>query len=143
ELYNRSAGITTDSRNIKSGQIYFALKGEHFNGNTFAQKAIESGAAYCVIDEAQYKINDQYILVSDVLTTLQQLGHLHRQKINPMAVLAITGSNGKTTTKELLHAVLSTTFKTHATKGNLNNHIGIPLTLLAMQPNTEIAVIEM
>ena len=89
------------------------------------------------------KLSDKYILTNDVLTTLQELSHLHRKKINPMAVIGVTGSNGKTTTKELLYAVLSTTFKTHATKGNLNNHIGVPLTLLAMQPETEITIIEM
>ncbi|MDB5228432.1 MAG: UDP-N-acetylmuramoyl-tripeptide--D-alanyl-D-alanine ligase [Bacteroidota bacterium] len=143
EVFKHSTGVTTDTRNIQHGQIYFALKGEHFNGNTFAHKAIENGAAYCVIDEAEYKLSDKYILTSDVLSTLQELSYLHRKKINPMAVVGVTGSNGKTTTKELLYAVLSTTFKTHATKGNLNNHIGIPLTLLAMDPDTEIAIIEM
>src|SRR5436305_11827310 len=97
ELFKKSTGVTTDTRNIKRCQIYFALKGENFNGNTFAKQALENGAAYCVIDEAEYKHSDQYILTDDVLTTLQHLSHLHRQKINPMAVLAITGSNGKTT----------------------------------------------
>lgn len=142
-LFLQSKGVTTDTRKIERGQIYFALKGGNFNGNTFAAKAIEQGASYAVIDEVEFKTNDNCILVDDVLNTLQQLGNFHLKKIKPKAVIGITGSNGKTTTKELVHAVLNTTFKTHYTKGNLNNHIGIPLTLLEMADNTEIAVIEM
>ena len=139
ELFKHSTGVTTDTRKIEKGQIYFALKGDHFNGNTFSGKAIENGAAYSVIDEAEYKVNDKCILTGNVLDTLQQLAHYHCKQINPRAIIAITGSNGKTTTKELVHAVLSADFKTHATKGNLNNHIGIPLTLLGMKEETEIA----
>ncbi len=143
QLFLQSTGVTTDTRKISTEQLYFALKGESFNGNTFAAKAIEQGASYSIIDEVEFKTNDRCILVADVLTTLQQLANYHLKQLNPKAVIAITGSNGKTTTKELLHAVLATTFKTHYTKGNLNNHIGIPLTLLEMADDTEIAVIEM
>jgi UDP-N-acetylmuramoyl-tripeptide--D-alanyl-D-alanine ligase len=143
QLFLQSTGITTDTRKIEKGQLYFALNGGNFNGNTFASKALEQGASYAVIDEVEFKINDNCILVDDVLNTLQQLGNYHLNQVKPKAVIGITGSNGKTTTKELVHAVLNTTFKTHYTKGNLNNHIGIPLTLLEMKPDTEIAVIEM
>lgn len=146
ELYShflQSNGVITDTRKIANGQIYFALKGGNFNGNTFAAKAIEQGASYAVIDEVEFKTNDNCILVDDVLSTLQKLAHYHLKQINPKAIIAITGSNGKTTTKELVHAVLATSFHTHYTKGNLNNHIGIPLTLLEMDKKTEIAVIEM
>lgn len=143
QLFLQANSITTDSRNIKSGQIFFALKGEHFDGNIFAQKALEQGAAYVVIDNPQYQINDKCMLTDNVLHTLQQLAHYHLKQINPKTIIAITGSNGKTTTKELVQSVLATTFRTHYTKGNLNNHIGIPLTLLEMQAGTEIAIIEM
>jgi UDP-N-acetylmuramoyl-tripeptide--D-alanyl-D-alanine ligase len=146
ELYShflQSNGVITDTRKIANGQIYFALKGGNFNGNTFAAKAIEQGASYAVIDEVEFKTNDNCILVDDVLSTLQKLAHYHLKQINPKAIIAITGSNGKTTTKELVYAVLATSFHTHYTKGNLNNHIGIPLTLLEMDKKTEIAVIEM
>jgi UDP-N-acetylmuramoyl-tripeptide--D-alanyl-D-alanine ligase len=143
QLFQQSSGVTTDTRKIEKGQLYFALKGDNFNGNTFAVRAIENGANYSIIDEQDFKVNERCILVNDVLATLQQLANFHLHQIKPKAILGITGSNGKTTTKELVHAVLSTTFKTHYTKGNLNNHIGIPLTLLEMAPNTEIAVIEM
>lgn len=146
ELYQhflKSNGVTTDTRKIANGQLYFGLKGDNFNGNTFAVKAIEQGASYSIIDEAEFNTSDKCILVDDVLTTLQQLGNYHLKQVNPKAIIGITGSNGKTTTKELVHAVLATTFKTHYTKGNLNNHIGIPLTLLEMKTDTEIAVIEM
>lgn len=143
QLFIQSAGITTDTRKIAPHQLYFALKGEHFNGNTFAAKAIEQGASYSIIDESAYKTNERCILVDDVLSTLQQLGNYHLKQVHPKAIIGITGSNGKTTTKELVYTVLATTFKTHYTKGNLNNHIGIPLTLLEMNADTEIAVIEM
>jgi UDP-N-acetylmuramoyl-tripeptide--D-alanyl-D-alanine ligase len=143
QLFLQSTGITTDTRKIEKGQLYFALKGGNFNGNTFASKALEQGASYAIIDEIEFKINDNYIWVENVLNTLQQLGNYHLNQVKPNAVIGITGSNGKTTTKELVYAVLNTTFKTHYTKGNLNNHIGIPLTLLEMKPDTEIAVIEM
>ncbi len=143
QLFLKSNGVTTDTRKIGRGQIYFALKGNHFNGNTFASEAVEQGAAYSIIDEHEFNRNEKCILVDDVLNTLQQLANYHLKQVNPKAIIAITGSNGKTTTKELVHAVLATTFNTHYTKGNLNNHIGIPLTLLEMADNTEIAVIEM
>ncbi|HRH57597.1 MAG TPA: UDP-N-acetylmuramoyl-tripeptide--D-alanyl-D-alanine ligase [Chitinophagales bacterium] len=143
QLFLKSNGVTTDTRKIGRGQIYFALKGNHFNGNTFASEAVEQGAAYSIIDEHEFNRNEKCILVDDVLNTLQQLANYHLKQVNPKSIIAITGSNGKTTTKELVHAVLATTFHTHYTKGNLNNHIGIPLTLLEMSTNTEIAVIEM
>lgn len=143
QLFLQSKGVTTDSRKVERGQIYFALKGNSFNGNTFASKAIEQGAAYSIIDEYEFNKKEKCILVDNVLNTLQQLANYHLKQVNPKSIIAITGSNGKTTTKELVHAVLATTFKTHYTKGNLNNHIGIPLTLLDMATDTEIAVIEM
>jgi UDP-N-acetylmuramoyl-tripeptide--D-alanyl-D-alanine ligase len=143
QLFLKSNGICTDTRSIKNNQIFFALKGDNFNANQLAQNAIKLGAAYAVIDEEKYKENEHYIVVDNTLDTLQQLALYHRNQINLIALIAITGSNGKTTTKELLHAVLKTEFKTHATVGNLNNHIGVPLTLLAMPFDTEIAIIEM
>ena len=143
KLFLSSNGITTDSRKIAANQIYFALKGDNFNGNKFAQSAIEQGAAFAIIDEVEYQQSQRHILVENVLQTLQTLAHFHIIQIKPKAIIAITGSNGKTTTKELVHAVLASTFRTHYTKGNLNNHIGIPITILEMEKNTEIAVIEM
>ena len=143
ELFITSTGVTTDSRKIEKGQLYFALKGAHFNGNVFADHALKAEAAYAIIDEEACKVNERCILVDNVLNTLQQLALFHRKKINPKAVIAITGSNGKTTTKELVATVLSYEYRTHFTKGNLNNHIGIPLTLLSMPFDTEMAVIEM
>ncbi|MFN8315731.1 MAG: UDP-N-acetylmuramoyl-tripeptide--D-alanyl-D-alanine ligase [Chitinophagales bacterium] len=144
-LYKQCTGITTDTRNVKKGCMFFALKGEKFNGNLFASDALKSGAKYVIVDEQiqhfGYEL-EQVVVVDDVLKTMQQLGLYHRQQVG-CKVIALTGSNGKTTTKELMAAVLSTTFKTHFTKGNLNNHIGIPLTLLEMPADTEIAVIEM
>jgi UDP-N-acetylmuramoyl-tripeptide--D-alanyl-D-alanine ligase len=142
ELYKKNPSVQTDTRKLKQGDIFFALKGDHFNGNAFAKQAIESGAAYAVIDEKEFEIKDKTILVDNVLTTLQQLAKHHRQQFN-IPVLAITGSNGKTTTKELIHAVLSSTFKTYTTEGNLNNHIGIPLTILKIKEDAQMAVIEM
>jgi UDP-N-acetylmuramoyl-tripeptide--D-alanyl-D-alanine ligase len=140
--YLKHPTISTDTRNISEGCIFFALKGEHFNANTFAEQALQHGAAYVVIDEEAYKLNERYILVPDVLTALQELARHHRQQLK-MPVIGLTGSNGKTTTKELLNAVLCQKFKTFATKGNLNNHIGVPLSVLAISADTEIAVIEM
>ena len=145
ELYNiylEHPSVQTDTRKLKQGDIFFALKGDHFNGNEFARHAIEQGAAYAVIDEKKFEIPGKTILVDDVLKTLQQLAHYHRQQFT-IPFLAITGSNGKTTTKELIHAVLSSTFKTYTTEGNLNNQIGIPLTILKIRSDAEIAVIEM
>lgn len=147
QLFLQSSGITTDTRHIFEGNIFFALKGENFNANLFAEEALNKGAKYVVVDEIakpewRQKYSDRLILVEDVLQMLQQLSGYHRSKLK-CPVLAITGSNGKTTTKELVAAVLSKKFKTYATKGNLNNHIGIPLTLLSIKCDVEFAVIEM
>jgi UDP-N-acetylmuramoyl-tripeptide--D-alanyl-D-alanine ligase len=127
---------------LKESDIFFALKGPSFNGNEFAAKALETGAVYAVVDEAAYAVSDRYVLVEDVLTALQQLANYHRKQFN-IPFIAITGSNGKTTTKELLTAVLKSKYITYATKGNLNNHIGVPLTLLSIAKDAEMAVIEM
>ena len=134
--------ISTDSRKIIPNSLFFALKGENFNGNTFAEKAISDGAAYVIIDEAKYKINEQYILVDNVLKTLQDLAIFHRNTLN-IPIIGITGTNGKTTTKELINVVLSEKYKILATIGNLNNHIGVPLTILSITKEHEIAIIEM
>ncbi len=142
DIYLQYPHVQTDTRKLKQGDIYFALKGENFNGNQFTKQALEAGASYAVIDEPAYQLNDQCILVEDVLSSLQQLACHHRKQFN-IPFIAITGSNGKTTTKELMHAVLSSTYKTSATEGNLNNHIGIPLTILKIKKDTEIAIIEM
>ncbi len=146
-LYLASSGITTDTRNINHGNIFFALKGENFNANHFAEEALTKGASHVVVDEIlnpewETKFGEKLVLVEDVLKTLQLLAGHHRALLK-CPVLAITGSNGKTTTKELIAAVLSKKFKTYATKGNLNNHIGIPLTLLSIKSDVEFAVIEM
>ncbi len=149
DLFIKYPSVQTDTRQLKSGDIFFALKGDNFNGNLFARQAIDQGAAYAIIDEKEFEIPGKTILVEDVLTALQHLATHHRQQFNTLPAgrqvpfIAITGSNGKTTTKELIHAVLSTTFKTYTTVGNLNNHIGIPLTILKIKPDAEIAVIEM
>jgi len=134
--------ISTDTRNIARDSIFFALKGDNFDANTFAEKALTSGAVYAVIDNIAYKTSDQCILVPDVLTTLQDLARHHRSQLN-IPVIGLTGTNGKTTTKELINTVLSEKYKTFATKGNLNNHIGVPLSVLSITGETEIAVIEM
>ncbi|MEI6456609.1 MAG: UDP-N-acetylmuramoyl-tripeptide--D-alanyl-D-alanine ligase [bacterium] len=134
--------ISTDSRKIVPGSLFFALKGPTFNGNLFAASALEQGASWAIVDEKASVASERCILVDDVLATLQQLAHHHRN-LFPVPVIAITGTNGKTTTKELIHAVLSTSYTVAATTGNLNNHIGVPLTLLTMTNETEIAVIEM
>lgn len=140
--YLDSSGVNTDTRKTSDGQLFFALKGPNFNGNKYASLALEKGASYAIIDEPEFAISDKYILVDDVLKSLQSLATLHRQKLN-IPVIAVTGSNGKTTTKELLHAVLSKKFKTFSTQGNLNNHIGVPLTLLSIDSTFEIAVVEL
>ena len=142
ELYQAHPDIATDSRKIKAGNLFFALKGPHFNGNLFTIQALAAGAAYAVVDEYEGPENSQIILVSDTLSCLQKLAKFHRQKFQ-IPVIAVTGSNGKTTTKELVHEVLSTTYKTYTTGGNLNNHIGIPLTILKIRKDAEMAVIEM
>ena len=134
--------VSTDTRKIKENDIFFALKGENFNGNTYAQKALDCGASLVIIDEEDYFIDQRTIVVDDVLNTLQRLASYHRKQCKAQ-VISLTGSNGKTTTKELINAVLSTTYKTIATEGNLNNHIGVPLTLLSIKLDTEIAIVEM
>lgn len=142
EVYSKHPVICTDTRKISKSCLFFALKGDHFNGNEFAHQAIESGAAYAIIDEAKYAVNEHFILVSDVLETLQNLARYHRRQLS-IPVIGITGSNGKTTTKELIRSVLSQQFKTFATEGNLNNHIGVPLSILSINDACEIAIIEM
>jgi UDP-N-acetylmuramoyl-tripeptide--D-alanyl-D-alanine ligase len=142
KIYQQFPSIETDTRKLKEGDIFFALKGPNFNGNHFAKQALEAGAAYVVADEPVSFEDSRIIQVAHVLRTLQLLAQHHREQFN-IPFIAITGSNGKTTTKELLHEVLSTTFKTYTTKGNLNNHIGIPLTILKIKADAEIAVIEM
>ncbi|HRJ31712.1 MAG TPA: UDP-N-acetylmuramoyl-tripeptide--D-alanyl-D-alanine ligase [Cyclobacteriaceae bacterium] len=142
ENYRKSGKVSTDTRQITSGSVFFALKGEKFNANAFAAEALAKGASYAVIDEAQYAADNRYIVVTDVLSTLQELARYHRQQLS-IPVIGLTGSNGKTTSKELLHAVLAKKFKTFATKGNLNNHIGVPLSILAIDSTIELAVIEM
>lgn len=134
--------ICTDTRKIEAGCLFFALRGAKFDGNQFALQAIEQGATYAIIDDETLAKHEQLILVSDVLTTLQQLANHHRRQFE-IPVIGITGSNGKTTTKELISAVLGSHYPTHFTQGNFNNHIGVPLTLLAMPANTEVAIIEM
>ncbi len=140
--YLQCLGVSTDTRQIGKESMFFALKGANFNGNTFANSALQIGASYAVIDEEKYQTDERCILVSDALLALQQLANHHRRQFS-IPFIAITGSNGKTTTKELVNAVLSAKYKAYATKGNLNNHIGIPLTLLAIKPDVEIAIIEM
>ncbi|MBN2746980.1 MAG: UDP-N-acetylmuramoyl-tripeptide--D-alanyl-D-alanine ligase [Bacteroidales bacterium] len=142
ELFLQSKGISTDSRSIKPQTIFFCLKGENFNANKFAVEAVKSGALAAIADEQPEENLPEIILVDNVLETLQQLANHHRRQFS-IPVLGITGSNGKTTTKELIHAVLQTKFKTHATSGNYNNHIGVPLTLLSIPADAEIAIIEM
>jgi UDP-N-acetylmuramoyl-tripeptide--D-alanyl-D-alanine ligase len=149
EIYLSHPSIRTDTRQLKKGDLFFALKGPNFNGNTFAARAFELGAAYVVIDEPPAGLGDErpymsdrLIIVEDVLTALQELALYHRRQFD-IPFIAITGSNGKTTTKELIHAVLSSTYTTYTTQGNLNNHIGIPLTILSVQKDAQYAVIEM
>jgi len=142
QLYLQYPSIETDTRKLKKGDIFFALSGPNFNGNRFALKALDAGASYAVVDEDIVAQNERIIVVEDVLLTLQELAKYHRQQFN-IPVIAITGSNGKTTTKELVNAVLAAHFKTYNTQGNLNNHIGIPLTLLRIKKDAEIVVIEM
>jgi UDP-N-acetylmuramoyl-tripeptide--D-alanyl-D-alanine ligase len=142
QIYKNYPSVQTDTRKIEQGDIFFALKGPNFNGNEFAQKALEKGAAYAVIDEKEFEIPGKTILVADALAALQELANHHRRQFG-IPFLAITGSNGKTTTKELIHAVLATAYRTYTTEGNLNNHIGIPLTILKIRDDAEMAVIEM
>jgi len=142
KLFQNSAGVNTDSRNITPNSIFFALKGANFNGNKYAESALEDGALYAVVDEKEYCKAQNCILVDDVLTCLQKLANYHRKQLSA-TFIGITGTNGKTTTKELIASVLSAKYKTAFTKGNLNNHIGVPLTLLSISADTEFAIIEM
>jgi UDP-N-acetylmuramoyl-tripeptide--D-alanyl-D-alanine ligase len=142
QKYLVSKQISTDTRKITPGSVFFALKGDKFNANEFAAEALSKGASCAVIDEEKFRKDDRYILVNDVLEALQGVARHHRNQLK-IPVLGLTGSNGKTTSKELVHAVLSKKFRTHATKGNLNNHIGVPLTILAIDHSVEFAVIEM
>ena len=142
KIYQQYPSVQTDTRKLRSGDIFFALKGPNFNGNAFAKQAIDSGAAMVVIDEKDFEIPEKTFLVPDVLTALQELALHHRKQLD-IPFIAITGSNGKTTTKELIHAVLLSAFRTYTTEGNLNNHIGVPLTILRIKPDAAMAVIEM
>jgi UDP-N-acetylmuramoyl-tripeptide--D-alanyl-D-alanine ligase len=142
DLYKKNYLVTTDTRAIPKNSLFFALKGENFNGNTFAEKALELGARFAIIDDKTYQTNERMLLVDDVLQTLQELANYHRKQLQ-IPIIGLTGSNGKTTTKELIHAVMQQKFNTVATKGNLNNHIGVPLTLLSMTPETELGIVEM
>ncbi len=142
QLFLQHPKVSTDTRKIEKDSIYFALKGPNFNGNAFAKEALDKGAVYAIIDEGEFSIGNKTILVGDVLETLQRLGTYHRDYCKAK-VISLTGSNGKTTTKELINAVLSKKYDTIATQGNLNNHIGVPLTLLTITETTEMAIIEM
>lgn len=142
QIYLQYPQICTDSRKVEPGCLFFALKGENFDANHFASKALDAGAAYAVIDDPSFARGERYILVEDTLQALQDLARYHRDQLK-IPVLGITGTNGKTTTKELVNSVLSRKFKTYATQGNLNNHIGVPLTLLAIGKDIELAIIEM
>ena len=142
QLFLDCTSICTDTRKVKNNCLFFALSGEKFNGNTFANEALTKGAKYAIIDDAKFKTSDNTILVENSLKTLQELATYHREYLG-LKIIALTGSNGKTTTKELINVVLSKKYNTTATVGNLNNHIGVPLTLLSMDKNTEIGIVEM
>lgn len=141
-LYLQSEGIITDSRETRENAVFFALKGKNFDGNKYAEKAIENGASYAVIDDPQVADGNRYILVDDVLTTLQLLANYHR-RMSGISIIAITGSNGKTTTKELIKNILGRKYTVGATHGNLNNHIGVPVTILNFPPGLKIGIVEM
>jgi len=142
QLFQQSYSVSTDTRKIIKDGLFFALKGDNFNGNLFAEEALTKGASYAIVDEDISKPNKKIILVDDVLETLQSLAAYHRRQL-AIPIIGLTGSNGKTTTKELINAVLSTSYKTVATVGNLNNHIGVPLTLLSMPKDTQVGIVEM
>ncbi|MBA4144609.1 MAG: UDP-N-acetylmuramoyl-tripeptide--D-alanyl-D-alanine ligase [Cytophaga sp.] len=142
EYYLKSGKVSTDTRQITPGSVFFALKGPKFNANAFAEEALAKGAGYAVVDEERFVKDDRFLLVEDGLTALQELAKHHRSQLT-IPFIGLTGSNGKTTSKELINAVLSKKFKTYATKGNLNNHIGVPLTILSIDRTCEVAVIEM
>ena len=142
KIYKSKSSICTDTRKIKKGGLFFALKGENFNGNLFAAKAISDGCSFAIIDEKKIAKNNKFILVKNVLETLQNLARHHRKQLS-IPIIGITGTNGKTTSKELIHAVLKSELNSYATKGNLNNHIGVPLSILEITKEHEIAIIEM
>jgi UDP-N-acetylmuramoyl-tripeptide--D-alanyl-D-alanine ligase len=142
QKYRECSGVSTDTRKIPTDSMFFALKGPNFDANSFAKQAIEKGAKYAIVDDKDLDINENLLLVEDVLDTLQNLANYHAQQLN-IPFIGLTGSNGKTTTKELINSVLSKKYKTYATIGNLNNHIGVPLTILAIDNTIEIAIIEM
>lgn len=142
ELFLASKGVTTDSRKIVGGEMFFALRGDNFDGNLYAARALQQGAAVAVVDNPQVAEDERYVVVEDVLGTLQSLSRHHRRRLSAR-VLAITGTNGKTTTKELVAAVLSRRYRTYYTQGNLNNHIGVPLTLLSVPMDAEAVIVEM
>jgi len=140
-IFKTCTTVCTDTRKLQQDCIYFALKGENFDGNKFVQKAFDGGAKYCVVDDVDASVNDNCIIVNDVLTALQQLATYHRNTIN-IPIISLTGSNGKTTTKELIKVVLETKYKVKATVGNLNNHIGVPLTLLSFTEDLDFGIVE-
>lgn len=142
ELFYDSSGVCTDTRNIKKDSLFIALKGANFNGNSFAEEAIQIGAKYAIVDEKEYANDKNIFYVSNSLIFLQKLANHHRKQFQ-IPVIGITGSNGKTTSKELINCVLSEKYKTLCTVGNLNNHIGVPLTLLTIGKSHELAIIEM
>lgn len=141
-LFLQCNAVSIDTRKIEPNSMFVAIKGDNFDANTFAQEALEKGASYVIIDNKDYVVDQRTILVENSLTTLQELAQFHRQYLK-LPIIALTGSNGKTTTKELINVVLSKKFKTKATVGNLNNHIGVPLTLLSFSKETEIGIVEM
>ncbi|MDE5732415.1 MAG: UDP-N-acetylmuramoyl-tripeptide--D-alanyl-D-alanine ligase, partial [Bacteroidales bacterium] len=152
DIFRKCGAVTTDTRTLKGGELFFALKGENFDGNEYALKALEAGAAYAVVDSGSpvalsSSSDSRIIAVDDTLKTLQNLARWHRSMTfvdgKPLTVIALTGTNGKTTTKELIREVLSVKYRVTATEGNLNNSIGVPLTLLRIDSRTQIAVIEM
>ena len=145
ELYNyfkESYSVSTDTRLINKGTLFFALKGDNFDGNKFAEQAIKNGASYAIIDDHSLN-NPKFIKVKNALKSLQDLSKFHRSKLSKTKIIALTGSNGKTTTKELISEVLKKKYRIISTIGNLNNHIGVPLTLLRIKSDTEIAIVEM
>lgn len=142
ELFYQCSGVSIDTRTVKKDELFIALKGENFNGNKYAAKAVEAGAKYAIVDEKEFEVEGKVFFVENALDYLQQLANFHRKKLRT-PILAITGSNGKTTTKEILNKVLSKKFKTLATKGNLNNHIGVPLTVLNLNEDHDFAIVEM
>ena len=142
KLYKETTGICTDTRNIQKESLFIALKGRNFNGNTFAENAVNRGARYAIVDEKEFVTNPKIFYVEDCLIFLQKLANFHRSKFT-IPIVGITGSNGKTTTKELINAVLETELNVLCTKGNLNNHIGVPLTILSFTNKTEIGIVEM